>query len=110
MDLTSLSQIIKDKTEPTASQLNTLNQAINQFVAQGTQPNISTGNDPQDQMRQIQADIRSARMTQGITQRTLASRAGTSQGTITRAECHGWVSIYTLMKIAKGLNKTIKLT
>ncbi|MFH0767708.1 MAG: helix-turn-helix transcriptional regulator [Bacillota bacterium] len=60
-------------------------------------------------MDEIQASIKKERNQQGLTQRQLAKKAGMSQGTITRAECHGWVSIWTMLRIINALGKKLIL-
>jgi DNA-binding XRE family transcriptional regulator len=62
-----------------------------------------------EQMQKVQAQIKAERIAQGLTQRQLAYKADMSQGTITRAEKHGWISITCLLKIATALGKEIKL-
>lgn len=49
--------------------------------------------------------IKLERKNQHITQRELAARSGMSQGTITRAERHGYISINSLIRIVSGLGK-----
>lgn len=51
--------------------------------------------------------IRMERKNQHLTQRQLAQKAYTSQGTITRAERHGYVSLWTLITIVNGLGKKL---
>ena len=81
-----------------------------------TQPNIiptptnNSLNTTQINMQELQDSIKIERKFQKMTQRQLASEANISQGTITRAERHGWVSIYTLMKIANALGKKLTIT
>ena len=61
-------------------------------------------------MTQIQTDMKLERNRLGWTQRDLAKKAKVSQGTITRAERHGWVSIWTMLRIINALGKKLKLT
>lgn len=51
----------------------------------------------------LQSELRTIRHSSGMTQRQLARKVGCSQGTITRAENHGWISLGTLIRIAEGL-------
>lgn len=51
----------------------------------------------------LQSELRAIRHSSGMTQRQLARKVGCSQGTITRAENHGWISLGTLIRIAEGL-------
>ena len=60
-------------------------------------------------MLKIQASIKAERNNQGLTQRELAYKAGMSQGTITRAERNGWVSITCILRIANALGKELIL-
>ena len=53
--------------------------------------------------------LKDERMKQGINQRELARRSGYSQGTITRAETRGWISISALLAITAALDKEITL-
>lgn len=57
----------------------------------------------------LQAAIKNERLAQGLTQRKLAHMANMSQASITRAERHGWISLWALLKIAGALNKEIIL-
>ena len=70
----------------------------------------SNGNQTRSIMNQLCADIKAERMNQGMTQRDLAHKCGMSQGTITRAERHGWISIWALLRIVDALGKKIQLT
>jgi len=53
--------------------------------------------------------VKLERNNQGLTQREIANKAHLSQATITRAERHMWISIYSLLKIIKALNKELIL-
>jgi ribosome-binding protein aMBF1 (putative translation factor) len=53
--------------------------------------------------------IRLERKRQGMSQKELAQTCGISQGTITRAEIHGWISINTLLRIVIGLGKELTI-
>jgi len=57
----------------------------------------------------LQESIRNERLSQNLTQRKLAHMASMSQSSITRAEKHGWISLWALLKIASALNKQITL-
>lgn len=57
--------------------------------------------------RKMQKMIKAERKKQGMTQKELARKTGFSQGTITRAEKHGWISLDCLLRLAAGLGKTI---
>jgi ribosome-binding protein aMBF1 (putative translation factor) len=59
---------------------------------------------------ELKDQIRTERKAQGLSQRALAIKIGSSQGTITRAECNGCVSITTIYKIAAGLGKKLTLS
>jgi len=58
----------------------------------------------------LQEAIKKERLNQGLTQRKLARMSNMSQATITRAERHGWISFWALIKIANALGKEISLT
>lgn len=77
-----------------------------QAIAQQNQP-------PKDQItilrEKLQESIKNERLAQNLTQRKLAHMANMSQASITRAERHGWISLWALLKIATALNKTITL-
>ena len=60
-------------------------------------------------MKVLQAAIISERKAQRLTQRQLAKMAHMSQGTITRAEVHGWVSMNTMFRIVEALGQTIQV-
>ncbi len=60
-------------------------------------------------MGKIQASLKAERVAKGLTQRELAVIANMSQGSITRAEKNGWISITTLLRIANALGKEITL-
>ena len=60
-------------------------------------------------MKKIQIQIKTLRQAKGWSQRTLAYHSGMSQGTITRAERHGWISIHCLISIAQALGTELKL-
>ena len=57
----------------------------------------------------LQTAIISERKAQKLTQRQLAKMAHMSQGTITRAEVHGWVSMNTMFRIVEALGQTIQV-
>ena len=63
-----------------------------------------------DNMDILRKQIRTLRQAAGMSQRELARLSGMSQGTITRAECHGWCSIDCFMKIAFALNKQLTIS
>jgi DNA-binding XRE family transcriptional regulator len=75
------------------------------------QPPIFTGyKKPGNNLMQLlQKAIIAERKSQGLTQRQLAYKAGISQGTITRAEQHGYVSIWMMLRIIDALGKTIQI-
>ena len=60
-------------------------------------------------MEKIKAQIKAERIALGWSQRDLADKAGMSQGTITRAEKYGWISIWALLRITNALGKEIAL-
>lgn len=60
-------------------------------------------------MKILQTAIISERKAQKLTQRQLAKMAHMSQGTITRAEVHGWVSLNTMFRIVEALGQTIQV-
>lgn len=70
----------------------------------------NNGNQVRNSMNQLCADLKAERNKQGLTQRDLAAKCGMSQGTMTRAERHGWISIWALIRIADALGKKITLT
>lgn len=57
----------------------------------------------------LRAEIKKERLAQGMTQRELATKSGMSQGTITRAERHLYISMWCLMRIVAALGKSITL-
>ena len=61
-------------------------------------------------MELIKSTIKEERLKQNMTQRTLAAISGMSQGTITRAERHGRISLWALIKISQALGKDLNLT
>jgi len=67
-------------------------------------------NPKQTAMDRIKHSIKRERQLKGWTQRDLARESKYSQGTITRAEKHGWISINALISIAEALGKHIDLT
>ena len=62
--------------------------------------------DDADNLKQI---VKQERKRLGWTQRELARKADMSQGSITRAEKHGWVSYYAWIKIAHALGKQLTI-
>lgn len=67
--------------------------------------------DPQDMnINDIAAFIREERHRLGWSQRDLAKKANCSQGTITRAENHMWISLRCLVDIALAFNKKLTIT
>ena len=84
---------------------NNLQEAL-KAIAQQNQP-------PKDQItiikEKLQESIKNERLAQNLTQRKLAHMANMSQATITRAERHGWISFWALIKIANALGKEISL-
>ena len=70
----------------------------------------SNGNATRNAMTQLCADLKTERNNQGLTQRQIAAKANLSQGTITRAERHGQISIWALLRIVDALGKKIQLT
>lgn len=58
-------------------------------------------------MNELQEQIRTKRKALGWSQRELAARCNMSQGTITRAERHGWISLTCLIRIALALNEKL---
>src|ERR1035437_5485987 len=87
-NLAAAAAALKNKPQPTASQNNSSN------IPSNPQP-ISRWDKQRKLMLTLQEAIKAERKAQGLTQRQLARKSGMSQGTITRAECHGWVSIST---------------
>ncbi len=94
---------------PKRGQIAAARDAIAQAAAQ-TQHQAAVGNTVariQANKQELQRYLRHERRAQGLTQRQLASRCGMSQGTITRAERKGWVSLSCLMRIAEGLGQKV---
>ena len=60
-------------------------------------------------LTKLQQEIKQERLNQNLTQRQLAYNAGLSQATITRAERHGWVSLFTMLKIISTLKKSLTI-
>lgn len=118
MNLSALSQAIEAKTkanpEPVPNSIAALTAALNAVSNPPAQSNptqiYNMGSGQNGAMAQLCADLRTERNNQGLTQRQLAAKANMSQGTITRAERHGWISIWALLKITSALGKQIKLT
>lgn len=110
-NLTAAADALKKQTQPAppkgvAAAMAAL-QAINQ-PAQAVQAPPAI--DPiRLNMEKIQTSMRTERLTQALTQRELAIKANMSQGSITRAERHGWVSINCILKIANALGKELIL-
>lgn len=74
-------------------------------------PNLGYSNSGKNPlMQEFQTAIKLKRKAQGLTQRALAKKINLSQGTITRAERHGWVSIWTMLRIIDGLGGKITIT
>lgn len=61
-------------------------------------------------MKVLQATIKQERKSQKLTQRQLATMAGMSQGSITRAENNGWISLDCLLRISNALGKALIIT
>ena len=60
-------------------------------------------------LTKLMNEIKTERMKQGLTQRQLASMASMSQGSVTRIERHGYMSVWALLKITNALGKEIIL-
>lgn len=60
-------------------------------------------------MKKLQEQIKAERNTLGWTQKKLAYECGFSQGTITRAERNGWISIGCLLAITRALGKELTI-
>jgi len=58
----------------------------------------------------LRISLKEERNKLGWSQRKLAAKAGLSQGTITRAERHMWISIGCLIRIVDALGKKLTLT
>lgn len=135
MNLTELNTILTEtekSTEPIESipaGIAALTQALNQTTndgwntwnstrqtAQGNNSSQVYNTPPTQQpiliaLDAIKREIKNERVKQKLTQRDLAAKCGMSQGTITRAERHGWISINCLLRISASLGmKEIKLT
>jgi ribosome-binding protein aMBF1 (putative translation factor) len=83
-------------------------QAVNNAYAAMTPPTVSVS-PSRTAMQNIQAAIKAERKAQQLTQRQLASKAGMSQASITRLERHGWVSIYTMIRVIDALGKQLTI-
>lgn len=62
-----------------------------------------------DNMDKVKAQIKSKRKALKWSQETLGKKTGLSQGTITRAERHGWISLYALLKISAALGEEMSI-
>lgn len=60
-------------------------------------------------MQKLQARVKELRTAKGWTQRDLAKKSGMSQGTITRAERHGWVSLWCLIRLSVALGAELQI-
>lgn len=60
-------------------------------------------------LKNLGEEIKTERMAQGLTQRDLAIKARMSQGSVTRAEKHGWVSIHCIIRLANALGKNLTI-
>ena len=77
-----------------------------QNISQGYTPHTQPPAPPNSKTK-LQELIRQERKNQKLSQRGLAQRAGCSQGTITRAERHLWISLHCLINIVKALGKEL---
>ena len=106
-NLATLMAATKDETKPEEASLdelaNGLNQMTGQIVGPGSTPAPTNTTNTPDNWEILQSELRSLRHQSGMTQRQLAHKVGCSQGTITRAENNGWISLGTLIRIAEGL-------
>lgn len=106
-NLATLMAATKDETKPEEASLdelaNGLNQMTGQIVSPGSTPAPTNTTNTPNNWEILQSELRSLRHQSGMTQRQLAHKVGCSQGTITRAENNGWISLGTLIRIAKGL-------
>lgn len=62
-----------------------------------------------ENMTDLQKQIKLKRVGLGWTQRQLAQACDMSQGTITRAEKHGWISLNCLIKISIALGEQLMI-
>jgi DNA-binding XRE family transcriptional regulator len=75
-----------------------------------TFPNPTNFNTRQTHRDNLRIQIKQLRKAKGWTQRELAKHSGYSQGTITRAEKHLWVSLDCVIGIANALGLNLKIT
>lgn len=105
-NLATLMAATKDEAKPEEATLDGLVNVIDQMTGQvnvaPTPAPTNTAYTPNN-WEILQSELRSIRNQSGMTQRQLARKVGCSQGTITRAENHGWISLGTLIQIAEGL-------
>lgn len=74
-------------------------------------PTFSRAWEEQEPERQIVAEIVASRKAEGLTQKELAERCGMKPSNLSRIENgNGNPSLQTLLKIAHGLNKQLKIS
>lgn len=107
-NLKAAAEALKKQSQPVPKGISTALKALN--AINQPQSNSNPYASPvRSNMEEIQNGIKKERNSQGMTQRQLANKAGMSQGTITRAERHGWISLTCLFRIANALNKKLIL-
>jgi DNA-binding XRE family transcriptional regulator len=107
-----LDKILNDQGIATPAVQSSANAVINAAATMVTNVAIPHWHDQhpvRQNMKRIQASLKVERIAQNMTQRDLAVKADMSQGSITRAEKNGWISITTLLRIANALGKEIIL-
>lgn len=113
-NLKAAAAALKKQSQPVSKGMSAALKAFNEInqpqiapQAQNNPNSSGTSNPVRLNMEEIQKNIKQERNSQGMTQRELARKSGMSQGTITRAERHGWISLGCLFRIVNALNKKL---
>ena len=101
-NLHAAAQALREKTNA-QNNPNTIGNSANVYQPQTQGSRNAT-------MQIFQSALKTKRAAKCITQRELALKAGMSQGTVTRAEVHGWVSIWTMLRLLDALDAKITIT
>ncbi len=108
-NLKAAAAALKKQSQPTPKGVVAAMAALHAINQPKQTPQTTAINPIRLNMDEIKDSVRMERRNQNLTQRELARKANMSQGSITRAERHGWVSINCLLKISNALGKKLIL-
>ena len=99
---------VPSPSSPPDDNINFVEGMINEGIAQTHQQSAGVAwPEINKNVDDLMSAIKTRRIALGWSQRELAIRSGMSQGTITRAECHGDISFRTTIRITIALGKQL---